>query len=185
MANRSYIIESNTKKIILDTAYEIPIVQKILISGNSKIVPSIMYENSFAIEGDYSIGLEKLKEFFNKLIENNIYEKYDFKNQTDEFFKIIESISSKSIILEPVEIFSLDENQNIDILLDEIKNININDYALQVQKQLDEYRKKLEVINGYPDYVGLIFKKKNDKKSNLLKDVSESINYYVSSKIGV
>lgn len=186
MANKSYIIEKeNGGKVIIDNSYEISIVQKILVSGNPKIVSSTLFKDSFAIEGDFNDGLYKLRKFFDKLSEDSVYDKFDFKNQSNIIYNKIKSFNVNKIILKPSEIFNLDENQNINTLLNDIKTNEVDDYILQIENQFDEYKKKIDTISRYSDYIGIIFKRKNKKKLNLLSDIMENIDYYIKFKIGL
>ena len=76
MANRSYLYA--IKKIIVKYAsicecnYDIPLVFKILISSNTKMVPSKRFQNDelIALQANYEKGLEKLYDFFNRLLSD-------------------------------------------------------------------------------------------------------------------
>lgn len=77
MANRSYLYSTNvipgsidkvddrTMIGIAEWDYEIPIVCKLLLSGNPKTCSSSLWANpeEIALIGDYATGVKKLEEF--------------------------------------------------------------------------------------------------------------------------
>jgi len=75
MANRSYLYSFNQDKKgkiskifdISEQNCEIPIIYKILVSENTEIVPSIIFEDSLALKGNAQAGRKKLIAFFRKI----------------------------------------------------------------------------------------------------------------------
>jgi hypothetical protein len=75
MANRSYLYATNTvpgidviqsKRQIIGISewnYDVPVVYKLLLSGNPRLCKSSIWDvpDLIAIVGDYSLGLERLK----------------------------------------------------------------------------------------------------------------------------
>lgn len=104
MANRSYLYSTNVipgpdvkpeeRKLIgiSEFNYDIPIVFKLLLSGNPRACRSSIWEmpEEIAIVGDYGLGLERLT----------------------KFLKRIEIIEAQPLIREAVEFLNRAENQN-------------------------------------------------------------------------
>lgn len=119
MANRCYLYSTNTipetqpdsdeVKItgISEWPYEIPFVYKLLISANTKICNSIIWDtpHKIALIGDYNLGFAKLKNFFDQIQSKSLA---PFITEAIEFLSK-ESNADKYFVLEPGEIFDMDE----------------------------------------------------------------------------
>ena len=136
MANRSYIYSTNVipgpnakangRKLIgiSEWNYDIPIVFKLLLSGNPKTCPSSIWDNpeEIALIGDYAAGLKNLEGFLSQidLPEANslIAEAIEFLNKSEN--------RNQYFVLECGEIFDMGDTplleQNL-VLLEEVKNI--------------------------------------------------------------
>lgn len=136
MANRSYLYstnvipgsidEVNDRKMIgiAEWDYEIPIVCKLLLSGNPKTCRSSLWENpeEIALIGDYATGVKKLEEFLSQIAlpaaQNSIAETIEFLNRPEN--------KNQYFVLECGEVFDMDDTplfeQNL-ALLEELKNL--------------------------------------------------------------
>ena len=156
MANRSYIYSidfdrSSRKKQETDKMYglseypyEIPLSYKILVSQETKMTDSIIwdYEYPIAIQGNFELGRKKLFDFLNELLKKNIFDKTELENQIKEAkeFLFEEKRNLKFVFLENGEIYEMGDekieaqNQN---LFEEISDINqiIEEFLLDIQEQ--------------------------------------------------
>lgn len=136
MANRSYLYSTNVipgpsakangRKLIgiAEWNYDIPIVFKLLLSGNPKTCPSSIWDNpeEIALIGDYASGVKNLEGFLSKIelssAQGLIAEAIEFLNKTEN--------RSQYFVLECGEIFDMREapllEQNLD-LLEQVKNL--------------------------------------------------------------
>ena len=136
MANRSYLYSTNVipgsngedsdRKMIgiAEWDYEIPIVAKLLLSGNPQTCRSSLWENpeEIALIGDYASGVKKLEEFLLQITlpvaQDSIAEAIDFLKRPEN--------QNQYFILECGEIFDMEEaplfEQNL-ALLGELKNL--------------------------------------------------------------
>ena len=144
MANRSYLYSTNIKprmdgencKItgISEFAYEIPIIHRILISCEMEACESSIWErdDKIALIGDYSEGVEALKQFF-KAIKNP--EAKPLIDEALEFLDKPENIN-KYFILEAGEIYDYEgedyEGQNLNTLKSIKENLS-NEIALALE----------------------------------------------------
>ncbi|MBI0426321.1 hypothetical protein [Psychrobacter sp. NG27] len=136
MANRSYLYSTNiipepnqneSSRVLTGISeynYDIPIVFKVLLSGNPQACISVIWDSAekIALIGDYQTGVQNLEEFLAKIVlpeaQVPIAEALEFlkdpKNQSQYF------------ILECGEIFEMSETpvevQNLS-LLNQIKNL--------------------------------------------------------------
>ncbi|KAF9395591.1 hypothetical protein CPC16_007752 [Podila verticillata] len=138
MANRSYLYSTNvvpgpavkkgtrTLTGISEWNYDIPIIYKLLLSGNPRPCKSSIWrmQGNIALVADYAPGVERLKEFLNKI---------DFPTARpliDEALQFLadECSINKYFVLECGEIFCMDDEpikkQNAQ-LLNEIKNLDV------------------------------------------------------------
>lgn len=136
MANRSYLYSTNVipgpsakasgRKLIgiSEWNYDIPIVFKLLLSGNPKICPSSIWDNheEIALIGDYASGVKNLERFFSKIelpaAQNLIAEAIEFLNKKEN--------QNQYFVLECGEIFDMGETplleQNL-ALLEQVNNL--------------------------------------------------------------
>lgn len=136
MANRSYLYstsvisepsaEANGRKLIgiSEWDYDIPIVFKLLLSGNPKTCPSSIWNNleEIALIGDYASGVKNLEEFLSKI---ELPAAQDLIAEATEFLKKPENWN-RYFVLECGEIFDVVETplleQNL-ALLEQVKNL--------------------------------------------------------------
>jgi hypothetical protein len=136
MANRSYLYSSNfapspevneaDRRItgISEWKYDIPIVFKILLSGNPRKCLSLIWEvpQEIAIVGDYDQGLDRLLRFLDRI---PLPEVIPLKEEARQFLTD-EANKNRYFILECGEIFELHDKpltELNDSLLAEIRNI--------------------------------------------------------------
>ncbi|BBO59597.1 hypothetical protein [Mycoavidus sp. B2-EB] len=138
MANRSYLYSTNvvpgpdvkketrTFTGISEWNYDIPIIYKLLLSGNPRPCKSSIWDmpDDIALIGDYALGVERLKEFLNKI---TLPTARPLVEETLQFLASKHSIN-KYFVLECGEIFDMDDEpiqeQNAQ-LLDEIRNLDV------------------------------------------------------------
>lgn len=138
MANRSYLysidfmpepnLSKKGKKItgISEWNYGIPIIYKILLSGQPQTCNSLIWDEpeGIALIGSYDQGLSNLKKFFTRI------DLPEAQKLIDEALGFLEHPDNKNkyFLLECGEIFDIDMEPSIPeqnlLLLDEIKNIN-------------------------------------------------------------
>ncbi|PID60675.1 MAG: hypothetical protein CSB44_09865 [Gammaproteobacteria bacterium] len=149
MANRSYLYSTDnlpeseewTKKRILrslsETNYDIPLVFKLLLSGNPIAVKSTIweYDGKIAIAGEYESGLKNLEDYLSRLpaeAEQLVTEAMTFLSD--------KANRRKYFILECGEIFNMTEGdleeKNL-ALLEEIKELKNNIHAIDVPTLLE------------------------------------------------
>jgi len=136
MANRSYLYSTNIvpgpnakangRKLIgiSEWNYDIPIVFKLLLSGDPKTCLSSIWDNpeEIALIGDYASGVKNLEDFLSKITnpstQSLIAEAMDFLNKPEN--------KNQYFILECGEIFDMNNTsiseQNLE-LLEQIKNL--------------------------------------------------------------
>lgn len=136
MANRSYLYSTNVipgpdaisqgRKLvgISEWNYDIPIVFRLLLSGNPRSCRSSIWETpeEIAILGDYATGVKNLTAFLSQITlpaaQGLITEALDFLSQPVN--------KSQYFVLECGEIFEMDEEPLLEqnqALLDQIKNL--------------------------------------------------------------
>lgn len=141
MANRSYLYSINFDKTIenrqendkiiglSEYSYNIPISYKILVSQDTKLSHSIIwdYENPIAIQGNFQKGKQKLFLFLEKLKNENIFDSEELEKYITDTKTFIENNELENVILECGEIYEMND-EDLEIqnqqLFDEIYNIN-------------------------------------------------------------
>ena len=159
MANRSYLYSldfdinkekrNEDKKVcgLSEWPYDVPLAYKILLSQESKLSKSIIWETDekIAIIGDFYKGREKLFSFLDELLKMNLLDKNELENQILETKEYLNNPKheNKYIILECEEIFEMNEdeleNQN-KILYEEVLKIDgtINNFIEEIKKPLNK-----------------------------------------------
>jgi hypothetical protein len=145
MANRSYLYSTNVipgpsakangRKLIgiSEWNYDIPIVFKLLLSGNPKTCLSSIWDNSeeIALIGDYASGVKNLKGFLSKVAlpsaQGLVAEAINFLNKPEN--------QNQYFVLECGEIFDMSEEPLLEQnqkLLEQIRNLQTEvEQALQ------------------------------------------------------
>lgn len=136
MANRSYLYSTNVipgpdaqangRKFlgISEWNYDIPIVFKILLSGNPKTCPSSIWDNpeEIALIGDYNSGVKNLERFLSKI---TLPSAQTLITEAMAFLKRPEN-QNQYFVLECGEIFDMGDTplmeQNLE-LLEQIQNL--------------------------------------------------------------
>lgn len=145
MANRSYLYSTNVipgsstkatgRKLIgiSEWNYDIPIVFKLLISGNPKTCLSSIWDNpeEIALIGDYASGVKNLEGFLSQI---QLPAAQDLISEAIEFLNKLEN-QNQYFFLECGEIFDMEETplleQNL-ALLEQVKNLQLEvEQALQ------------------------------------------------------
>jgi hypothetical protein len=132
MANRSYLYSSNLipSKTVLKSERKliglsewpviIPLVYRILMSGNPHVCATSIWDNAeeIAIVSDYAIGLERLKQFFQRI---NLPQAQLYINEALAFLERQDNMQ-RYLVLESGEIFCFSdepmEDQNEALLKD-------------------------------------------------------------------
>ena len=151
MANRSYLYsfsEGKDGKIevfdISEQNYEVPIIYKILVSANTKIVPSKLFDDSLALVGDAQAGRKRLNAFFKKLHKAKAFNEAELSHLEEEFQNHLDKYTLDYFLFEPVEVISMDEENTdkaVKKISKEIKNYDqmIADYLNELGKADEEY----------------------------------------------
>lgn len=184
MANRSYLYstnvipESNAKangrKLIgiAEWNSDIPIVFKILMSGNPKTCPSSIWEEEdhqeTALIGDYVTGLKNLENFLSKIdlpsANELIAETFNFLNKAEN--------QNQYLVLECGEIFCMNEKlhfeQNLE-LLEQIKNLH-PEIEQALQSLMPPPKPSTQSLGFFARLFG-----RNPKPSNLERDTMQAI----------
>lgn len=141
MANKSYLYsfnKNNKEKIsktfdISEQNYEIPIVYQILVSKDTQIVNSKIFDDTHAIVGKAKEGRKRLDAFFVKLFKKNIFEKKELKGLQKMFIEHLDKYTLDYFLFEPAEIISMDDvdvNKEINNIKNKIADYDtlINDF---------------------------------------------------------
>ena len=166
MANRSYLYSTNTipepnqddsSRVLTGISeynYDIPIVFKVLLSGNSQACLSVIWDNpeKIALIGDYASGVQNLEAFLAKIAlpeaQAPIAEALEFlknpKNQSQYF------------ILECGEIFEMSETPI------EVQNLSLLYQVQNLQPEIAAAYQSLlppaPVVSEQPKPIGLLAK---------------------------
>ena len=156
MANRSYLYsfseEKDGKTKVFDISeqnYEIPIIYKILVSANTKVVPSKLFDDSLALVGDAQAGRKKLNAFFKKLHKEKAFDEAELSYLEEEFQNHLDKYTLDYFLFEPVEVISMDE-ENTDKAVKKIAQ-KIKNY----DQMIADYLKELDADDEYWDDLGI------------------------------
>lgn len=183
MANRAYLyaVKKDNSNVsgICECNYDIPFVFKILISCNTKMVSSKIFQNDklIALQGNYEEGVKKLYDFFDRLLtDQELYiDELDFKiKNTRKFF---EAINAEYFYLDCAEIYDMNsiplEEQNKN-LFSEINNIDV-----EIEKF---YNNLSEIIIKYKNMErnipnkGIFLNMRKEKAKQELERIKREIN---------
>ena len=134
MANRSYLysFRKNSKgevsKIfdISEQNYQIPIIYQILVSENTQIVPSKIFEDTNALIGNAKEGRKKLDDFFLQLFAKNIFDKKELKSLQKIFMAHLDTYTLDYFLFEPAEVIEMDD-------------VDVNEQIKQLKKNIANY----------------------------------------------
>ncbi|WP_018342857.1 hypothetical protein [Cytophaga aurantiaca] len=183
MANRSYLYainfdrtlrkkqDSDSIKGVSENNYEIPLIHKILVSQESKLSPSIIweYDHPISIIGNFYKGKEKLFDFLIDLKQRGYYDHQDLDKliETTKIFLNDESNSGAFAYLEAGELYMMGneafeiQNQKI---YEEILNYNqmISDFYKMIELKNTEIIALKKIISGKnKGFLNFIFKSSN------------------------
>lgn len=189
MANRCYLyaITRDKKLIEIDeTRNIILLTHKILLSCNTEKINSIMFEEEgieeLAFLADYIKGKEKLFNFLDKLLSENINNSFIYdtlKKDIEKLKEYFNSIDGEYLLLEPNEIFWFGENikDEYNMCYDQIINIDkeIEEFKEELEKEIKEF---YLLKRDYP-YKGIFSKNKNKKILEELERKKNHINYLI------
>ena len=169
MANRSYIFSidfdrtkeerDDSKKAcgLSEYPYRIPLSYKILVSQDTKMSNSIIWDNEhpIAIIADFYKGRQKLFEFLDDLYKKDIFEQAELEEQIKlaKEFLFNKNHENKYIILECGEIFEMEmeriEVQNRKLFESEIMKIDDT-----IEKYIfDENNKFYNLLNSLGEII--------------------------------
>ena len=188
MSNRSYIYstsldkslstEQKDEKItgVSEYAYSIPLSYKILVSQDTKMVKSIIWDHSalIALQGDYDKGRKKLYDFIDKLWRENIFDKSELMEKIARVHSFLDSpdIESTFFHLENGEIYDMNEQdleiQNRDLYKNEI--MDIDKTIRSVIARLHGLKQKNAMMSS--QRTGLFAKKKKQKQEAEIRNTS-------------
>ena len=134
MANRSYLYSFNRDEKgnyskffdISEQNYEIPIIYKILVSVNTEVIPSKLFENELALKGDAKEGRKVLNTFFKKLHKVKIFDDDELTDLEKMFQKHLDKYTLDYFLFEPVEVFTMDDentDKQVKLLASEASDI--------------------------------------------------------------
>lgn len=177
MANRSYLYaldfnpndreKQSEDKIssVGEYNYGVPLAYKILLSQDSDVVPSLLfdYPDRISVIGDFSLGREKLYQFLDQLKTKDLFEKDYLDSHTKKTKEFLNGLAHhKYFFLENAENFFMSEQpareQNLE-LYKQISNIDetIERFYESVKEQPDE-KNWLLGINHWSDSLYYNFK---------------------------
>ncbi len=203
MANRSYLyainfdnttedLQQKDKKIIglSEYAYSIPLAYKILVSQDTALAYSIIweYEKPIAIQGNFAKGKEKLFHFLDSLLAKSMSEKDLLEREIKETKNFLNQHKAKYILLECGEIFEMDDVE---------VSIQNNELYRKLHCEIEEDIKFLEALQSDLDIINLkinkmsnsllskLFRKNNDLKIKKLKEEKEEIRTDMWRMLGI
>jgi len=166
MANRSYLYSTNiipeanqndSSRVLTGISeynYDIPIVFKVLLSGNTQACLSVIWDNpeKIALIGDYASGVQNLEAF---LAGITLPAAQAPITEALEFLKIPEN-QNQYFILECGEIFAMSETpieaQNL-ALLNQVQNLQP-----EIEAAYQSLLPPAKVMNEQPKPIGLLAK---------------------------
>lgn len=147
-ANRSHLYsfsldkEGNISKIfdISEQNYAIPIIYKILVSNNTKVVPSHLFRNESALVGNAKEGRKRLEAFFSTLLEKKIYDTTELQALQEQFLTHLDKYMLDYFLFEPVEVIAMDD-------------VDINQTVKNLRNEILEYKKMIDhfLNHTYPE----------------------------------
>lgn len=180
MANRSYLYaiekENQHYRGIGECNYDIPLVFKILVSSNTQMIPSKIFQSNelIALKGDFETGKKRLYDFLDKLSQELSYEDIDSKVQkTKQFF---ESIHAEYFYLDCAEIYDMDsvplgeQNKKQFYEINDI-DVEIERFCKRLNDVIIKYR---NMKNAFPSK-GLFLNKRKDKAQKELDKIKKEI----------
>jgi hypothetical protein len=182
MANRSYLytIRKENSKVngICECNYDIPLIFKILVSDNTQMIPSKIFQNNefIALQGDFQNGKIKLYHFLDKLLSNYESSIDDLVSKVENTKNFFETIIAEYFYLDCAEIYDMHtaplEEQNKK-LFNEINNIHIE--IEKFYKNLDDViMEYTNLKNSFPNK-GLFLNTRKEKAKQELKQVKRKI----------
>lgn len=152
MANRSTLLSFNNEKKkngdyskiieVSDWNYTVPIVFKILVSVNTKIIKSVMFENGWALKGDAIKARKRLELFFERINNENIYDAIKLADLKKIFLDYLGENTLDYFMLDPNEIIALTS----DNYRNEVKNLalEIKNYEQMISNFISKVKQKPE-----------------------------------------
>ena len=183
MANRSYLYSIEKEKLskgLSECNYFIPLAFEILVSADTKMVKSKLFDSdeNICLQGNLKEGVQKLNKFIDELYKTriiNIPKLQDQINQTKNFFN---TLDGEFIYLDACEVYAMDVDESEFLQknrkeFENIKNIDkeISKYLISLEKSLDEY---FSLKNKLP-YKGLFAKIRNKKTEENLNIIENQI----------
>ncbi len=182
MANRAYLyaIKKEDKKAIGmgECNYAIPFVFKLLVSSNTQIIPSMIFQSNelIALQGDFEKGKQKLYAFLDELLVTPEIQFDELTYKIENTRKFLETIEADYIYLDCAEIYDMTdeplEKQNKK-LVDEINNID-KELANFYKKLMDVVVKYKNLKNSFPNK-GLFLNRRRKKVEQELEQVKREI----------
>ncbi|WP_343292338.1 hypothetical protein AAHN93_09710 [Vandammella animalimorsus] len=164
MANRSYLYAIDFDRTqgerraggkiygLGEYGHSIPLAYKILVSQNSRLAHSIIWEypHPIAIQGDFEPGRQKLLDFLKQLAEENIFEPAELQRRIQETETFLEKNRLQYAILECGEIYELGstalEVRNRELFEREI--LNIDEHLAGCLAELGDMKRAVEQLEA-------------------------------------
>lgn len=155
MANRSYLYsisfdatagKKDNDKIfgLSEWSYSIPISFKILVSQDTKLFHSIIwdYEAPISIQGNFKKGKQKLFDFLEKLKDENIFDQEELNKHIAETKNFLDNNELENIILECGEIYQMN-NEEL-----EVQNQQLFEEICNIDQTIDNFWNELKLIKS-------------------------------------
>lgn len=182
MANRSYLyaIEKESKRArgMSECNSNIPFVFKMLVSSNTEMVPSKIFQSNdlIALQGDFEGGIRKLLECLDQLLLNSEGYKEELENKIQRTKQFLETIKADYFYLDCSEIYDMSDiplEERNKQLFHEIQNTNreIEQFTKKLNNMVIEYE---NLKKTFPRK-GLFLKKRQEKVTKELEEIKGEI----------
>ncbi len=159
MSNRAYLYSTNfvpgegveDRRIIgiSEWGYDIPIVFKILLSGNPRICQSLLWDEPdvSAIVGEYDTGVARLLEFLPRIPHPAARE------LAEEAISVLRADQNRNryFLLEPYEVFCLDGKTAVEFMAD------LADISRQMDQAIAEVTARMREEDNPPGFFARLF----------------------------
>ncbi len=185
MANRSYLysIDFDVNKgerkpgekiyPLSEYNYSIPLSFKILVSQNAEIAPSLIWgmEHPIAIQGDFNKGKQKLLDFLDRLLHENLFEKIELQKQIAETEAFLSKNRLENTYLECCELYQLREDK-VEVV---VQNKELFEYEiLKIDEEIEEYIKDFKTMKASIDQLQVELMALSKPKSGFLSKLFSS-----------
>lgn len=203
MANRSYLYSidfDSTKKDnkegkaigLSEYAYAIPLSYMILVSQDTKLSNSIIweYENPIALVGDFEKGEKRLFALLDILLKKGIFNRDLLEKARAETKEFLDTHKSKYILLECGEIFEMDDEDIVTQNEDLYENLEMNikeevDLLVDLQEDINVIDAKIAKLSKPKNFLVKLFSKNSLDKIKLLEEEKKEIENEMWQILGI